>query len=336
MRKSPTACGISWAMIATAAMMPTSVLCRNAAAMSRPSTKLCTVSPTTMSAPLRPRSFDLESCGSCTSQFSVWQWRQRSSFSMMKKAKMPPRMAIAAWCGSPRAKAWGMTSRKAAPSSAPMANDTSIGTQLARTVSESAARPADRVPPATLAARIQPSVMGVGILREPDQRGHAAGAAVAAIGIEPLRVGVGAETAAEDPVHALLLQPRARHRVEVEQPVAGARRRKSVLLGERGAHFVADLVDAGPDSRPEPGDQLACAHSEGVHRRLDHSGRHAAPARMRAPDYRAGRVGQQQRHAVRDLDRAHGIGRAGDGRIAFESPGIVEVHDLGAVHLPQP
>ena len=70
-----------------------------------------------------------------------------------------------AWCVSPFAKASGMISRKAAPSSAPMAKDTSIGIQVARTVNAMAARPADSVPPATLAARIQASVMGVWILR---------------------------------------------------------------------------------------------------------------------------------------------------------------------------
>jgi hypothetical protein len=45
-----------------------------------------------------------------------------------------------------------------------MANDTSIGTQVARSASEAAARPAERVPPATLAATIQASVMGAWIL----------------------------------------------------------------------------------------------------------------------------------------------------------------------------
>ena len=58
-----------------------------------------------------------------------------------------------------------MISRNAAPSSAPMANDTSIGTQVARSASDAAARPAESVPPATLAARIQASVMGGWILR---------------------------------------------------------------------------------------------------------------------------------------------------------------------------
>jgi hypothetical protein len=46
-----------------------------------------------------------------------------------------------------------------------MANDTSIGTHVARNASDAAASPAERVPPATLAAMIQPRVMGGRILR---------------------------------------------------------------------------------------------------------------------------------------------------------------------------
>ena len=46
-----------------------------------------------------------------------------------------------------------------------MANDTSIGIQLARRSMDTAASPTESAPPTTLAARIHPSVMGVGILR---------------------------------------------------------------------------------------------------------------------------------------------------------------------------
>ena len=59
--------------------------------------------------------------------------------------------------------------------------DTSIGTQLARTASDAAARPALSVPPPR-ATRIQPSVMGASILRQPYERTHAARRAVAPIG----------------------------------------------------------------------------------------------------------------------------------------------------------
>src|SRR5688572_3113099 len=75
---------------------------------------------------------------------------------------MPPRIATPASRALPFSKACGMISRKAAPSSAPIANDTSIGIQDARRVSANAAAAAESVPPATLAARIQPRVMGGG------------------------------------------------------------------------------------------------------------------------------------------------------------------------------
>src|SRR5262245_54144418 len=115
---------------------------------------------------------------------------------------MPPRIDSAATCASPCPKACGMISRNAAPSSVPIANETSIGIQLARRYSENAASAADSVPPAKLAARIQPSVMGLGILREPDQRGHSGRRAVPAVRVEADRVRVGAEVAAVDAFHA--------------------------------------------------------------------------------------------------------------------------------------
>src|SRR6185503_808245 len=101
------------------------------------------------------------------------------------------------------------------------------------------ASPAESVPPATLAARIQASVTELRLsrgeiqgwkfrgcdstLREPDQRRHAAGGAVAAIRVEALRIRIGAQPAAVDALDAELREPLSRHRVQGEQPVARAR-----------------------------------------------------------------------------------------------------------------
>src|SRR5262245_18630540 len=169
---------------------------------------------------------------------------------------MPPRIAAAAWCGVPFANASGITPRNAAPSSAPIAYETSIGTHVERSLSANAARPAESVPPAKLAARIQPSVIGGGILRrEPDERCHALLGLVPAIGEEPLRVGVSAEIAAVDAFDSLQSLPG--DGIEVEQPVARTGRREGRLeAGERGAHVFADLVDLRPDRRAEPADGL--------------------------------------------------------------------------------
>src|ERR1700687_4618650 len=142
---------------------------------------------------------------------------------MTKNAKIPPRIAIAACCDWPFSNACGMTSRKAAPRSAPIAYDTSIGTHAARIASATEASAADSVPPAMLAARIHPRVIAVEILREPDQRGHALGPPIAPEGVEPLRVGVGAKAAAVDARHAASLQPLRRDHVQVEEPMARPR-----------------------------------------------------------------------------------------------------------------
>src|SRR4051812_28709474 len=302
-------------MIATAAMMPTSVLCRKAAAMSRPSRKLWMVSPTMMSRPLRPWSCAPEpsSCGSCTSQFSVWQCRQSSSFSSRKKTKIPPRMAAAASCALPRSNACGITSRKAAPSSAPIAKETSVDTQLARRSSENAASPAESVPPTKLAARIQPSVsvMGPGILlgqpsersREPHIGGHAAAGAVAPVGIEALRIRVRAVAAAEDALHTASAQPLARYGVEVEQPMARPRGRKrrfgrGIVRDERQSDLVANFVDLRADRGPEPCEQALPRHAHGVYGVLDHAGGQPAPSGVRRTDYGGTLIGEENRHAV--------------------------------------
>src|SRR5258706_1889743 len=257
-------------MIAMAVMTPSSLLCRKAAAMSTPSTKLWIVSPTTISVPLRPWScaaVDGGLAGSCTSQCSVWQWRQRSSFSSTKKTKMPPRMAVAAWCGSPASKAWGMTSRNAAPSSAPIAYDTSIGTHAARSSSAIEAMPAESAPPAMLATTIQPRVIemthaswGGRILREPHHGGHARARSLAPEGEEALLFGIGAEIPAIDARNTQPAQALASHRVEVEQPVPRAvgdegHFGSGIAREKRVAHLRADLIDARTDRGAEPREQ---------------------------------------------------------------------------------
>src|ERR1044071_791449 len=98
-----------------------------------------------------------------------------------------------------------ITSRKAAPSSAPIAKDTRIGTQLARKSSEKAASPADSVPPTKLAARIQPSVTVMGaaiLLGQPYERGHATASAVPPVRIKAFRLRVGAVASPEDALHS--------------------------------------------------------------------------------------------------------------------------------------
>src|SRR3954468_22653964 len=334
-------------MIATAAMMPTSVLCRKAAAMSRPSRKLWMVSPTMMSKPLRPWSWAAEpsSCGPCTSQFSVWQCRQSSSFSSTKNTKIPPRIAAAASCALPRSNACGMTSRKAAPSSAPIAKETSVDTQLARRSSANAASPAESVPPTKLAARIQPSVsvMGPGILLgQPYERGHAAGGAVAPVGIEPLRIGVGAVATAEDALHAARAQPLARHGVEVEQPMAGACARKRRLgrgvAGEEcQSDFVTDLIHLGADGGAEPCQQLFSRHAHRLYGVLDHTGGQAAPSRVRRTDYGGSLIRKKNRHAIGNPDCAHPVPRSGDCGVRLRAcDDLIEIDHARPMHLPQP
>src|SRR6266850_146257 len=274
------------------------------------------VSPTMISAPLRPWSC-APSWRSWTSQFSVWQCRQSSSFSRTKKPKMPPRIDIAAVWALPTSKACGMTSRNAAPSSAPMAKDTSIGNQLARKASAHAASPTDSVPPATLAAGIQPSVMGLAILREPDQGRHAAGGAFAAVGEEALRLRIRAKPAAMNVLDAARFEPLSGNGVQIEQPMPGAGGNESaLLLGEKdSANLVAHLVNARPDRRPEPGDQCLGPHC--AHRSLDHARRQAAPSGVGDPDGATVCSGQDHGHAIGNHDRAHRSAAAGYGSVCL-------------------
>src|SRR4051812_27561293 len=124
-------------------------------------------------------------------------------------------------------------------------------------MSESDASAAESVPPARLAARIQPSVMGLEILREPDQCSHALARLVATEGEETFRVRVSTKPAAMDFPYAELRQPLSRDRIEVEQPVARAVRgegnfRGGVAIEKSLAHFRANLVHLRADGGAEP------------------------------------------------------------------------------------
>src|SRR5262249_28800875 len=148
--------------------------------------------------------------------------------------------------------ACGMTSRNAAPSSAPMAYDTSIGIHELRTASASAAAAAERIPPAMLAMTIQASAdMGARLyartLGQPDGGRHALHRLVPAVGEEAILPRVRAEAAAADARYAKGGETLARDRVKVDQPMAGPSRNESrrggfVMLEEGIAHLGTDLV----------------------------------------------------------------------------------------------
>jgi len=168
------------------------------------------------------------------------------------------------------------------------------GAQAEQTERANAARPADSVPPAMLAATIQPSVIALpprerrGPIiraaphvpdrsREPDQRCHAPGYAVAAKGEEALRLRMRAPAPAGHAAHATGLQSLTCHRVEVEQPVPGALRRERhrrllVVKQKRLADFIADFIGARPDRRPEPGLDPVRPRTHRCDGRFDHPG----------------------------------------------------------------
>ena len=111
MAKSPTSCGISCAVTATAVVMPSGSEVMAAAAITAPSTKLWNASPTTTGS----------TAPSCTSQSWVWQWRQSTSFSRTKNSRMPS-SSVANTCGGAScSSAFGRISSIDAPSSAPTA-----------------------------------------------------------------------------------------------------------------------------------------------------------------------------------------------------------------------
>ena len=90
----------------------------------------------------------------------VWQCRQSSSFSSTKKPRMPARMAAAA-CAR-RAlleRVRDHVEERRAEQRADRVATRASGSTLARSASANAASATESVPPAKLAARIQPSVM---------------------------------------------------------------------------------------------------------------------------------------------------------------------------------
>src|SRR4051812_10983673 len=151
----------------------------------------------------------------------------------MKNTKMPARIVSAAACGLERSKACGITSRNAAPSSAPIAYDTSIGTHAARTVSANApARLTESRPPASVAATIQASVMHSvqgfegARLYPPDACRHALHRLVAPEREKIQRLRIRACRPAMHGANADIGKPLPRDGVEIQQPVTGARRRE--------------------------------------------------------------------------------------------------------------
>ena len=107
------------------------------------------------------------------------------------------------------------------------------------------------------------------------------------------------------------------------------------------ADLGADLEVAGPDGRPEPGQERVRAAAEGPHRRLDHPRRQAAPAGVRG-GHRIAPIGREQdRQAVRRQDRADPAGHAGDRPIRRRADdrgprAKLQVEDSDAVRLREP
>ena len=88
--KSPTSLGTSCASTARPVITPRWTSIRNAAAISTPSSTLCTVSPMMTMAPELRRVRACRRRGVCVSQSSSWQCRHSTSFSRTKNSAMPP------------------------------------------------------------------------------------------------------------------------------------------------------------------------------------------------------------------------------------------------------
>src|SRR3569623_3672819 len=120
---------------------------------------------------------------------------------------------------------------------------------------------------------------------QPDQAGHAAGDAVAAIGINARAVVHGAPVAAVYRRHMHGGETLVRELIDVRQPTAGRRRTKSgggsaVALDEGGVRFRAHLERVGPDRGAEPSHAVRARTLPGAHGILDHAVEQAAPAGM--------------------------------------------------------
>ena len=125
--------------------------------------------------PLRPWSWAPEpsSCGSCTSQFSVWQWRQSSSFSSTKKhedAAEDGSRGLVRVAALERVR--NHFEERRAEQRADREGNQHRDPARAQRAARTAASPAESVPPAKLAARIQPSVRSWGrdSTRQPAER----------------------------------------------------------------------------------------------------------------------------------------------------------------------
>src|SRR5438270_9538447 len=149
-------------------------------------------------------------------------------------------------------------------------------------------------------------------LHEPDQRRHAAAAALAAIGEEALRLRIRAKPAAINALDSARPEPASGNRVQIEQPMPRAGGHESALfLGEKGsANLVTHFVNARPDRRPEPGDQCSGGHCP--HRSLDHAARQAAPSRVCDADDAPVRISEDHGQAIGNQYGTHGSTAASD------------------------
>ena len=121
------------------------------------------------------------------------------------------------------------------------------------------------------------------------------------------RIGVGAQREILDLRDGGPHQPRPDIAGEIEQGMAGARRRAEeaiaagILRGKARDQIGADFVIVLPDHRSERGVDLAAFGAKpfhGLDRRLGDAGERAAPAGMRGADHAGDRIGEKDRAAI--------------------------------------
>ena len=167
----------------------------------------------------------------------------------------------------------------------------------------------------------------------------------AAVGIEPRRVGVGAEREVVDGGEAEPFQPRHDVARQVEHEMAGLARREEARVVRVGRHELlhqlgADLVARLVDHRPGRRDDARARSAEPLHLDdgcLQHAAERAAPAGVRRADHLRLRVGEQHRSAIRGRDadrqcllaRHDGVGM----RPRLVAPRLARLDHLGRMDL---